>query len=638
VPRMSDGSLTQTAAWRRSLRGTAGSLLPLGTRRRHLIDLTIVATRRWHKWRRILVFAARSSRQQRMSLPPGDNGRSWWRPPPGYTRWICDRAPTAAELASQRRIAAGWAYRPLVSVCIPVHDPDPLWLAQAIESVEQQSYDNWEICIGDDASTRDGVGALLAVKAAADSRIKVVTRTENGGISRATNSALDVAMGEYAAFLDHDDFIEPHTLYLAIRVLQADPGIDMFYCDEDLLSLGGRRVMPLLKPAWSPELILGINYVTHFVIARRSVVDAVGRFRPERDGGQDHDLVLRLSEHTSAIHHIPEVLYTWRQSPQSTSLNERSKPWAYDASVGSVRDALERRGVPARVSLGVTSGHARVSYDLPDPAPHVEIQIPTRDRVDLLRPCIDSVMEVTDYPNFSLTVIDNDSRDPETLEFLRRGGWKVVPAPGPFNYSAIINAAIRATESEFVLTLNNDTCVQQRDWLRQLMELCARPGVGAVGCRLVRPNGTLQHEGIVMGRAVPAANLVFDNPEIRIDGLLRCTRDVSAVTGACCITRRAAWAEINGLDESLPVDYNDVDYCLRLRRAGWRILYTPHVTVIHAESASRGAPDLEQAERRLRDRWGLDADEFADEFFTPRLRPGPWGWQLATIRPDWGAA
>jgi O-antigen biosynthesis protein len=635
---MSDGSGTQMARWRRRVSHTAGSLVPHGTRRRHLINLMGIARRRLHKWRRILVFTLRSNRQQRTSLPTGTDGRSWWRPPPEYGKWRRDRAPTLAELGSQRRISAGWAYRPLVSVCIPVHDPDPVWLAQAIESVERQSYENWEICVGDDASTREGVGAVLAVKSAADPRIKIVTRAENGGISCATNSALDVAAGEYVAFLDHDDFIEPHALYLAVRELQADPGIDMFYCDEDLLTPSGRRVMPVLKPAWSPELILGINYVTHFVIARRSVVDAIGRFRPECDGGQDHDLVLRLSERTTAIHHIPEVLYTWRQSPGSTALNVRSKPWAYDASVASVRDALQRRGVAARVTGGAHPGHARVRYDLPDPAPHVEIQIPTRDRVELLRACIESVMEVTDYPDFSLTVIDNDSRDPETLEYLRRGEWNVVPAPGPFNYSAIINTAIRATDSEFVLTLNNDTRVQQADWLRQLMELCARPGVGAVGCRLVRPNGTIQHEGIVMGRAVPAANLMFDNPEVRMTGLLRSTRDVSAVTGACCVTRRSAWAEIDGLDESLPVDYNDVDYCLRLRRAGWRVLYTPHVTVVHVESASRGAPDLEEAERRLRDRWGLDEEEFADEFFTPRLWPGPWGWQFTTVRPDWSAA
>jgi GT2 family glycosyltransferase len=631
---MSKDGLTWMAAWRRSFNQTAEALLPSGTRRRHLMG---IVERRLRKWRRhVLVITRRSSRQHLRSLPPGTGGRPWWRPPPRYSHWVRDRAPTPAELAAQRRIAAGWAYRPLVSVCIPVHDPDPIWVAQAIESVERQSYDNWEVCIGDDASTRAGVGAVLAAKAA-DPRVKIVRRAENGGISRATNSALDAATGEYVAFLDHDDFIEPHTLYLAVHELQANPGVDMFYCDEDLLTPRGRRVLPVLKPAWSPELILGINYVTHFVIARRSLVDAVGRLRPECDGGQDHDLVLRLSERTGTIHHVPEVLYTWRQSRGSTSLNARSKPWAFDASVGSVRDALQRRGVPARVTVGAGPGQARVRYDLPDPAPHVEILIPTRDRLDLLRPCLESVMELTDYPDFSLTVIDNDSQEAETFEFLRRGGWRVVPAPGPFNYPAMINTAIRATDSEFVLTLNNDTQVQEADWLRQLMELCARPGVGAVGCRLIRPNGSLQHEGIVMGHRGPAASLVFNNPEVRMKGLLGCTRDVSAVTGACCVTRRAAWAEIDGLDESLRVAYNDVDYCLRLRRAGWRILYTPHVTVVHAEGASRGDLHPAEDERLLRDRWHLDTGEVTDEFFTPRLWSGPWGWQFTTTRPDWGA-
>jgi GT2 family glycosyltransferase len=616
-----DSGLTKTARVRLALAALIHFVLPTGTKRRRLIGIVV-----------------RSARNRLMRLPSDPRGLktgSALRVSPGYAKWLRDRQPSQEDLVAQRVTSSGWSYRPMISVCMPVHDPDPQWLDEAISSVQSQSYENWELCIGDDASTRQGVTDVLGAKSQEDSRIRVVVRDINGGISRATNSALGLATGEYVAFLDNDDFIAPHTLYLAVKELQADPTIDMFYCDEDLLTPRGKRVEPVLKPGWSPELLLSMNYITHFVIARRAIVEEVGGMRPERDGGQDHDLVLRVSERTGAIHHIPEVLYTWRQSQGSTSMNPKSKPWAFEASVNAVRDALDRRGVKAQVRRGDLPGQARVAYDLPDPPPHVEILIPTRDRVDLLKPCIDSIRKRTKYENYSISIVDNDSRDPATLAYLRDSGLRVLPAPGPFNYSAIVNGAIAETDTEFILTLNNDTHIQQEDWLRRLLELCVQPDVGAVGCRLILPSGRVQHEGIVMGRRVPAANLAFDHPGIRIQGLLKSTRDVSAVTGACCLTRKSAWEKVGGLDESLPVAYNDVDYCLRLRQQGYRVLYTPHVTVVHAESASRGALHPLEDERLLRSRWGLNENVVVDPFFSPRLVLGPWGWQLTNDHPIW---
>lgn len=588
------------------------AVLPPGTRRRRLLSRTIrVARDRLNRLR---------------GYPAGP-------PVPEYEKWLRRRTPSAAQLADERRSSGAWAYRPLISVCIPVFDPEPQWLEEAISSVQRQSYEHWEICLADDASSRTGVAEVLRAKAKEDPRIKVVVRERNGGISRATNSALDLATGEYVAFLDNDDFIAPHTLYLGVKALQEDPSIDLFYCDEDLLLPSGKHVYPFLKPAWSPETLLSMNYITHFVIARRQLVERVGRLRPERDGGQDHDLVLRLSEVTDAIYHIPEVLYTWRQSPGSTAMDPESKVWAFEASVDAVRDALERRGVKGHVEAGELPGEARVRYKLPDPVPHVEIVIPTRDRLDLLQACIGSVRKHTEYPDYSISIVDNDSRDPGTLEFFGTGGVRVIPAPGPFNYAAIMNLAIEKVDAEFILTLNNDTVAIEDGWLRGLVELCSQPDVGAVGCRLLLPNGRVQHEGIVIGSRVPAANLSFDTPGIRIEGLLRSTRDVSAVTGACCLIRRSAWEKIGGFDESLAVAYNDVDYCLRLRAAGYRVLFTPHVTLIHDENSSRGALHPPEDERIFRERWGLNSD-VTDPFFSPRLVLGPWGWQLSTDHPQ----
>jgi O-antigen biosynthesis protein len=596
---------------------------------------------------RAVALAVQATDFVRRALPFGSRRRRWAgrlvragrfvlrRPTPeqrfgqAYAAWLAARRPSPEELELQRKQSAAFKVRPLVSVCMPVHDPDPAALAEAVASVQRQSYEHWELCICDDASTRPGVRRTLEDLAGADPRIRLMRSGRNGGISRATNAALGMAGGDYVAFLDDDDVLEPHTLFLYVQELQRSPGIDLFYCDEDVLLPSGERLYPLLKPGWSPETLLGMNYVTHFVMARRELVAQVGGLRPERDGAQDHDLLLRLSERTSAIVHVPEVLYSWRQSERSTSLTSSAKPWAYEAGLQAVKDALERRGVRAAVEPGAFPGAYRVRYALPEPPPHVEIVIPTRDRADLLGPCLESIITRSQYPDYSVTVLDNDSCQPATAELLQRSPVRVVPAPGPFNYSAIMNRGFAATDAEFVLTLNNDTRVIDPHWISGLVELCAQPGVGAVGCRLEFGDGRLQHEGIALGCAVPAANLAFEAPGIRLPGigLMRTARDVSAVTGACCLIRRSAWEAIGGFDEDFAVAYNDVDFCIRVRRAGYRVLYTPYVTVVHEESQSRGALHPARDEVLLLRRWAAEIVD-RDPLFSPRLTIGPYGLVL----------
>lgn len=544
-----------------------------------------------------------------------------------YHAWLASRAPSAEELELQRKKAAAWRNRPLVSVCMPVYNPSPDDLRQAIASVQRQSYAHWELCICDDSSDLPGVRAVLEEAAAHDDRVKIVFSERNGGISRATNNALTLATGEFVGFLDDDDLIEPHTLFLYVRALQSDPGLDLFYCDEDILMPSGDRLRPFFKPDWSPETLMGMNYITHFVVARRRLVEEVGGLRPERDGAQDYDLLLRLTERTSAVCHVPEVLYSWRQSRTSTSMTAKAKPWAYEAGQHAVEDALARRHVGGHVEPGAFAGAYRVRYQLPEPKPHVEIVIPTRDRADLLGPCLESIASVTSYPDYSVTVLDNDSEEEQTKALLRRSGVRVVPAPGSFNYAAIMNRGFSAVDSEFVLTLNNDTMVSDPGWIEGLLELCARPRVGAVGCRLVFGDGRPQHQGIVIGCGVPAANLFMPAPGIRVLGEVQTVRDVTAVTGACCLIRRSAWEEVGGYDEEFAVAYNDVDFCLRLHAHGFSVLYTPYVEVVHEESSSRGALHPAEDEALLLRRWALQLAA-GDGYFSPNLTIGRDGLEI----------
>lgn len=546
-----------------------------------------------------------------------------------YSSWLADRQASPEALERQRLDSAGWRIRPLVSICMPVHDPDPDALAEALESVRRQSYENWELCICDDGSTDASVATLLLDAARDDERILLTTSEANIGIAAATNRALALATGEYVAFLDHDDLLEPDTLFEYVTVLQDGTEVDMFYCDEDLLGSDGVRRFPFLKPDWSPEVLLGMNYVTHFVVVKRTLVQRLGGMRSEFDGAQDYDLVLRLDDSALAVHHVPKVLYSWRQSKRSTSRTSRAKPWAYEAGLLAVRETLKRRGIDGLVDHGEFPGAYRVRRSLPVSQPHVEILIPTRDRVDLLRACIESIRSTTAYENYSITVVDNDSAEQATQQFLADASLKVVRAPGPFNYAAIMNSGFEAIDAPFILTLNNDTLVKDSAWLGRLVELALDESVGAVGCQLEFPDGRAQHEGIVVGILGPAANLVFEAAGVRLVGVMRVNRDVTAVTGACCLVRRSAWKAIGGFDEAFPVAYNDVDFCIRMREQGYRVLYTPFVSLVHAESASRGDLHPAKDEALLIRRWcRLIAD--GDPFFPRVLRSGPYGYTLAS--------
>jgi O-antigen biosynthesis protein len=546
-----------------------------------------------------------------------------------YDQWRRLHDPLPADLERMRSDNRLWSRRPLVSVLLPTYNPEAAWIREAVGSVSEQAYENWELCVADDASTASHVVPLLAGYAASDPRIKLIVRETNGGIVEASATALSMARGEFVALLDHDDVLRPHALHRMVEQLQVEPETDVLYSDEDLLFADGMRGGPHFKPDWSPDLLLSVNYMCHLLVARRELVERVGGFRPGFDGAQDHDLALRLTEHAGRVGHVADVLYSWRRAPGSVAAAPTAKMYSYDAGRRAVEEALTRRGVTATVSLGEQLGtyHSRRAVD---GQPEVAIIIPTRDRVDMLRDCISSIETLSTYGNWSLTVIDNGSVESETVDFLATMRHTVVRRPGPFNYSALMNQGRSQVDAPFLLMLNNDVVTTTPDWIEALLEHAQRPEVGAVGARLVYPGGAIQHEGIGLGNICEASTAV--NLDAGWQG--RIVRDVSAVTGACQMVPTSVFDEVGGYDEGLPVAYNDVDFCLRVRATGRLVVYTPHAELCHREGASRGRLHHDADEELFWMRWG-QAGGIRDPYISPHLRGlHPLELRLGPLRTD----
>ncbi|MFN7264134.1 MAG: glycosyltransferase family 2 protein [Phenylobacterium sp.] len=552
--------------------------------------------------------------------------------PAAYARWIarCD-ALTEADLAAARNPAGRLAETgPLISVVIPVFDPDPAHLEAAIASVKAQVWPKWELCLADDASPGEATWARLEAAAASDPRIRIVRRAMNGHISAATNSALALAGGDFVAFMDQDDLIPPHALLEVAAELVRHPETDLIYTDEDKIDGRGRRVEPHFKTGWDPELMLAQNMASHLTVIRRSRVVETGGLREGLEGAQDWDLVLRVARAAGPerIRHIPAVLYHWRQAGQA-SFSETAMARCRAAAERAVNDHLAATGQAAR-ARAATEGPAwlEITRDLPGPVPTVSVIVPTRDRADLLEACAEGVLSRTDWPDLELLVVDNDSVEPATQALFARLAAdpkvRILPAPGPFNYSAINNAAVRESRGELLVFLNNDVEVRDSGWLKALAAQALRPEVGAAGAMLRCPDGRVQHAGVALGigaASVAGALGVGAGPQDPgPSNRLRTARGVSAVTAACLAMRREVFAAAGGFDaEHLPVAFNDIDLCLKIRALGLQVIWTPQADLIHRESASRGS-DLEarHAERFAREaawmrtRWGgvLEADPF----------------------------
>ena len=541
--------------------------------------------------------------------------------PASYARWVAEHDTLeASDLVGMAALYDSLDAPPLVSVLIPVFDPPEDALRKAIESVRAQAYANWELCLADDASSAPHVATVLHEYAALDRRIRVVRRAHNGGISEASNSALELARGTLVALLDHDDLLRPHSLLLSVLPFLEDSRVGFVYSDADRVDVDGRRISHYFKPDWSPTLLRCQNYLCHLSVIRTDLVRAAGGFRKEFDGSQDWDLALRVTERLprEGVAHVPHVLYHWRAIAGSVaSEGLAAKPYAADAARRAVEEHLVRIGRPGYV-LPV-GDHQKVRFFVGSPPPPVSVVVPSTGRRDLLEPCVDGLLRRTAYETLEVLVTVDDSayEDTATRDFLSelssRPHVRVLSYPSrPFNYALTVNEAVPETTSPFVLLLNDDTEVVYDDWLEAMVGYAQDDQVGAVGGQLVYPDGTIHSAGMLLGARGIAEHRYHRRPELVMGygNRAQLPQDVSAVVGANLLVRRAAFDDIGGLDTSFPVAYNDVDFCLKLRRAGWRILYVPDGVLLHEVSASFETHQLgreaghDSDATRMADRWG----------------------------------
>jgi GT2 family glycosyltransferase len=562
-----------------------------------------------------------------------------------YPRWVAeyDKLDEADRSAIRTHITQ-LARCPLISVVVPVYNTEEKYLREMIESVLHQIYPHWELCLADDASTKPHVERVLREFAERDRRVKFTRRDANGHISAATNTALDLATGEFVALLDHDDLIAETALYEIAVELEAHPDADVIYSDSDNIDDSGQRSEPYFKTDWNPDLMFGHNMVSHLGVYRRSLVDELGRLRVGFEGSQDYDLMLRVADASAPerIRHVPAVLYHWRRNASSPSFSEKSLERCVVAARRAIREHFERTGVEARIEVAPKCPHwTRIIYALPRHRPLVSIIVPTRDKADLLARCADGVLTRTDYEPLELVIVDNDSAEPEThrlfAHLARDPRVRIIQHPGKFNYAAINNRAVQEVRGEIVVLMNNDVDVISPMWLEEMVSHALRPEIGAVGARLLYSDGRVQHAGVVLGVGHGAGHFFHGaaRDDLGLWGFLSLVRRVSAVTAACMALRRSVYLEVGGLDEvNFPVAFNDIDFCLRVGERGYGIIWTPHAELYHLESATRG-PDtegerlarLERDAERLRRRWDeiLSCDPFYNQNCAipgPHFEPG----------------
>lgn len=562
-----------------------------------------------------------------------------------YQDWIArfDTATGASRVALRRQLRV-LPRHPLISIILPVYNPQLPFLEAAIDSVRRQIYERWELCLADDASTDPEVRPFLEKMAAADPRIKLTFRERNGHISACSNSALSLATGEWCALLDQDDAFAENALALVALEIERYPDAGVIYSDEDKIDETDERSNPFFKPDWNPELFLGQNYVNHLGCYRTNLLREIGGFREGFEGSQDYDLVLRCVERLKPeqIRHIPRILYHWRMIGGSLAAIPDAKPYAREAARRAIAEHGQRIGIPGTVVPCPENNEShRFVHAVPEPAPLVSIIIPTRDRAALLKRCVESIRAWTDYQPFEIVVVDNGSTEEETLRFFREceaeNSVRVLAEPGPFNYSRLNNRAAAAAHGEILLFLNNDTEIDEPGWLTEMVSHAARSEVGAVGGRLWYPDGTLQHGGVVLGLGGVAGHAFPHIPRGHPGYFNRAMlqQNCSAVTGACMAVRKTVFEELGGFDEEdLGVTFNDIDFCLRAAEAGYRIVWTPYANLVHHESASRGhqrtseeQAEFERAVDYMQTTWG--AQLMNDPFYNSNLSLNPPGFEIA---------
>lgn len=526
-------------------------------------------------------------------------------------------------------------YKPLISLLIPVYNVEKKYLEECLDSILNQTYNKFEVCLVDDCSTNEETINTLRKYEKKDKRIRVKYRKKNGHISVATNDALKMANGEFIGLIDNDDLLSENALYENVKVLNKNKKIDFIYSDEDKLSPQGTFCDPHFKPDWSPDTLLSLNYICHFTVIRKKIVDLVNGFTVGLEGAQDHDLFLKVTEKTKNIYHIPKILYHWRMIEGSTSMSISNKSYATDKGKQAIENALKRRKIKGTVKKDEISTYYQVNYKY-DKEPLISIIIPTRDYADILKKCVDSIYEKTTYKNFEIIIANNDSKEKETLNLFdsykkKYKNFKVVDCIMKFNYSKINNLAIEKAKGDYIVLLNNDTEILTSNWLNLMVGYALQDHIGCVGVKLLYPDDlTVQHAGVILGLGGVASHAYIGEKRdaLGMYGRLRVPYNYAANTAACLMVSKKKFKEVGGLEEDLMVAYNDVDFNIKLLEKGYYNVTLPQVELIHYESKSRGLDTTSEKYQRflkesqyMWDKWEkiLNNDPYYNPNFTKKM-------------------
>ncbi|MEI6488156.1 MAG: glycosyltransferase family 2 protein [Bacteroidota bacterium] len=489
-------------------------------------------------------------------------------------------------------------YKPILSIVMPVYDPPIDFFTQALDSITNQIYPYWEICIADDCSKDEEVIEVIEKYRQKYENIKVVYRNENGHISRASNSALELVKGSYTVLMDQDDILREDALYEIALAINKNPSVDLIYSDEDKIDENGIHSTPYFKPDWSPDNLLSRNYINHITAFKTSQLKAIGGWRVGFEGSQDYDLLLRYTEVYTNIHHIPEVLYHWKIHRESAASNEIAKPYAHRNALLALTEAMERRGYEANFDFLNGFRGFSMRLKIKNPTVLVSIIIPTKNQHSYLRKCIDSIVNLSTYVNYEIILIDNKSDEKSFFNLVElykkqtRFAFKYVRDDKPFNFSRLMNLGRKHSEGEYLILLNNDTEIITPDWIEAYLEHCQRPEIGVAGCKLLFSDETIQHAGVVIGLGGVAGHALIRESRYGPGyfNYINLLSNYSALTAACIMVRKEVFDKVKGFSEEFAVEYNDVDFCLKVIEAGFRNIYIPHIELFHHESITRGHP------------------------------------------------
>ena len=556
-----------------------------------------------------------------------------------YAIWYEKQYPGFAKRLKEK--TTHFALHPKFSIIVPLYHTPLDFLDDMIQSVQKQTYENWELCLANGSPEDEELDAQVRKYMSKEPRIKYRKLEKNLGIAGNTNEALALATGSYTALLDHDDFLSPNALFEFVKAINENGDADCIYSDEDKVDQEGKlHYFPHFKSDYNPDLLHTNNYICHFFAVKTSIIKKVGGFRPNFDGAQDFDLVLRCIDESKSVVHVPKILYSWRCHKGSTSANTDSKSYAFEAGKRALQEYYDRHGIEAKVDNTSLPGYYKTTY-LYTERPLVTIVIPNKDHTEDLDRCVRSLLATKEYTNFEILIIENNSEDQATFDYyeklkkqderIRVETWKMDDARHSekhgFNYAAIQNFAAKKANGEYLLLLNNDTQVIDPDFLVSMVGYARRSDVGAVGAKLLYEDDTVQHAGVIVGVEGVAFHQFLEYPEHDPGYMGRASfsQDLSAVTGACLLVKKSLYEQVGGLDESFEISLNDVDFCLKLRKAGYLNVFTPFAELYHFESISRGLDDQgEKAKRyneeseRFRNKWKAEL-EAGDPYFNPNF-------------------